>query len=347
MSNAERQSDEWEALQAVYGDDDGVLQKLSDTHWQMTLTRDTVTTTGCGGDTVATLDMKLPADYPSRQPPHIRITAPQWIVDETRLQQWQSQLVALWSPDTEALILVVEHVKELLGEQLDSNDDGLGTGIDESTGDEDVTKEDTANPTATSNQTSTTTTATRTFVPSSSKFQQPTRVFDTAIVDNAERYATTIYAGTPFHPPKSGSAELLQAFVTRVTSMEEVEWTLAHLLLENKKVAKASHNMMAYRFHRRRQNRTGRHEGVHNSNDDDDDDGTNQPPLLLVSDHDDDGEKGSGAKLAALLELTHTNDTMVIVSRWYGGIHLGPARFKWIASVARDALEECGCLGCS
>ena len=61
-----------------------------------------------------------------------------------------------------------------------------------------------------------------------------------------------------------------------------------------------------------------------------------------VSDSDDDGEKGAGSKLASLLDLTNVEDCMVVVSRWYGGVHLGPARFKWIAVVARQALEEAG-----
>ena len=65
----------------------------------------------------------------------------------------------------------------------------------------------------------------------------------------------------------------------------------------------------------------------------------------MVSDNDDDGEKGSGAKLAALLEMSDTMDCIVVVSRWYGGIHLGPARFKHIASTARDALVESGLIG--
>ena len=63
---------------------------------------------------------------------------------------------------------------------------------------------------------------------------------------------------------------------------------------------------------------------------------------VVVSDNDDDGESGSGAKLAALLELTGASNVLVVVSRWFGGIHLGPARFKYIASVGRQALEEAG-----
>lgn len=33
---------------------------------------------------------------------------------------------------------------------------------------------------------------------------------------------------------------------------------------------------------------------------------------------------------------------MVVVSRWYGGILLGPARFTHINNAARQLLDECG-----
>ena len=35
-------------------------------------------------------------------------------------------------------------------------------------------------------------------------------------------------------------------------------------------------------------------------------------------------------------------NVVVIVTRWYGGIHLGPDRFKHINSVARDVLLQQG-----
>ena len=91
---------------------------------------------------------------------------------------------------------------------------------------------------------------------------------------------------------------------------------LATLLRSNKKVARATHNMLAYRFVDER--------GV------------------CVADNDDDGESSSGAKLAALLELTGATNVLVVVSRWFGGQKLGPARFKYIASVGRQLLEETG-----
>ncbi len=32
----------------------------------------------------------------------------------------------------------------------------------------------------------------------------------------------------------------------------------------------------------------------------------------------------------------------VVVSRWYGGILLGPARFTYINNAARELLDACG-----
>ena len=133
-----------------------------------------------------------------------------------------------------------------------------------------------------------------------------------------ERLRVEITSGASFHPPKSGPSEEFQAHVATVTSVEQVKWVIAQLLTD-KRICKATHNMLAYRLI------DGR--GVQ------------------VSDCDDDGEMGSGSKLAALLELTSSQNVLVVVSRWFGGTLLGPSRFKYIASTARQALDEAGLLG--
>lgn len=56
----------------------------------------------------------------------------------------------------------------------------------------------------------------------------------------------------------------------------------------------------------------------------------------------DDGEGGAGAKLLNLLDLMKAKNVVVIVTRWYGGIHLGPDRFRHICNVAREILVENG-----
>lgn len=45
-----------------------------------------------------------------------------------------------------------------------------------------------------------------------------------------------------------------------------------------------------------------------------------------------------------LLQILDVKDVVVVVSRWFGGILLGPDRFKDINNCARQALEDCGYL---
>lgn len=71
----------------------------------------------------------------------------------------------------------------------------------------------------------------------------------------------------------------------------------------------------------------------------------------------DDGETGAGDKLLWLLEQRKEQNTIVMVTRWYGGIHLGNDRkifrssahielfrFKHIVNLAKEALDKLGCV---
>ena len=60
----------------------------------------------------------------------------------------------------------------------------------------------------------------------------------------------------------------------------------------------------------------------------------------VLADNDEDGESGAGAKMGALLDMMDVECCVVVVSRWYGGIHLGPDRFKHINNCARALLQE-------
>lgn len=60
--------------------------------------------------------------------------------------------------------------------------------------------------------------------------------------------------------------------------------------------------------------------------------------VILKHDNDDDGEDGAGSRLAQLLEMRNEDGVLIVVSRWYGGIHLGPKRFAHIVNVARELL---------
>ncbi|THH27644.1 hypothetical protein EUX98_g6549 [Antrodiella citrinella] len=65
---------------------------------------------------------------------------------------------------------------------------------------------------------------------------------------------------------------------------------------------------------------------------------------ILHQDNDDDGETAAGGRLAHLLQILEVNNVLVIVTRYWGGIHLGPDRFKHINQSARNALEIGGFL---
>ena len=61
-----------------------------------------------------------------------------------------------------------------------------------------------------------------------------------------------------------------------------------------------------------------------------------------AQDFDDDGESAAGGRLLHLLQVVGAQDVVVVVSRWYGGILLGPARFTHINNAARKLLDQCG-----
>ena len=60
----------------------------------------------------------------------------------------------------------------------------------------------------------------------------------------------------------------------------------------------------------------------------------------FLSDCDDDGESGAGARLLHLLDILGVKNVCVVVSRWYGGVHLGPDRFRHINNAARQLLAQ-------
>jgi len=112
---------------------------------------------------------------------------------------------------------------------------------------------------------------------------------------------------------------VFQAHICHVTSEDKVRRALNKLLLSSSKLQKATHNMYAYRFTEVSQ------EGV----------------AVLKHDNSDDGEDGAGSRLAQLLQMRKEDGVLVVVSRWFGGIQLGPKRFAHISNVARDHLDYC------
>ncbi|OBT76911.1 hypothetical protein VF21_04746 [Pseudogymnoascus sp. 05NY08] len=113
--------------------------------------------------------------------------------------------------------------------------------------------------------------------------------------------------------------EMKSVFVARcapVTSPDQAKQYLQHLLDSDKKVAKATHNITAHRIK-----------------------GDNG---ATYQDCDDDGESAAGGRLLHLMQLMDLWNVTVVVTRWYGGQKLGPARFGIINTVARDAFVKGG-----
>ncbi|KAI7825844.1 ribosomal protein S5 domain 2-type protein [Kickxella alabastrina] len=120
-----------------------------------------------------------------------------------------------------------------------------------------------------------------------------------------------IYTGAALEMKKS----VFVAHVARVKSAEDVQ-NVHDALLQDRKIAQATHNILAYRIQ------------LENGS--------------ISQDNDDDGETAAGKRLGHLLQLLEVVNVMVVVTRWYGGTHLGPDRFKLINNAARQALETGG-----
>ncbi|KAF8571218.1 hypothetical protein P879_06129 [Paragonimus westermani] len=121
-----------------------------------------------------------------------------------------------------------------------------------------------------------------------------------------------VFHGEPFVDRKS----VFQAHACHVETVGAVSRFISRVL-EDRKVAVATHNILAWRLVTR--SKTGTSDLVH-------------------SDCDDDGETHAGSRLLHLLTISGMENVAVMVSRWYGGIQLGPDRFKHINNVARQLL---------
>ncbi|KAH9855931.1 ribosomal protein S5 domain 2-like protein [Lenzites betulinus] len=59
----------------------------------------------------------------------------------------------------------------------------------------------------------------------------------------------------------------------------------------------------------------------------------------VVSAYDDDGEKYAGGRIQKVMQAEGVIDAVVVVSRWYGGEMLGPARFDHIEMCTREVCQ--------
>ena len=137
--------------------------------------------------------------------------------------------------------------------------------------------------------------------------------------EDKDHTTITVYewiSGEPLLDKKSA----FQAHLCKVYSESDVKDSLHQLLTSSSKIQRASHNMYAWRI----TDTTSREDGR----------------IIIKHDNDDDGEDAAGNKLAFLLDMRKDENVLVVVSRWFGGIHLGPKRFAHIVNVSRKLLVE-------
>lgn len=123
--------------------------------------------------------------------------------------------------------------------------------------------------------------------------------------------------GEPFTDRKS----TFQAHLAHVIILDQVSGVLQELK-KNRKVNNATHNVMAYRIFCKDRN-------------------------CFLQDCDDDGEAAAGSRLLHLLQILNVRDVVVVVTRWYGGILLGPDRFKHYNNCARNLMKDAGLIDIS
>ena len=109
-----------------------------------------------------------------------------------------------------------------------------------------------------------------------------------------------------------------------VSSPTEARAYIAHLVATDKRVARATHNITAWRI--RLQPATEAEARTE----------------IIYQDSDDDGESAAGGRVLKLMQMLDVWNMVVVVSRWFGGTLLGPERFRCIGVVARDALVKTG-----
>ncbi|XP_072169770.1 protein IMPACT-A-like [Diadema setosum] len=276
--NLTRQVDEIEAMSAIYGDDWCVVDEVSRIYC-IAVSDEARAHKIC-------LQVILPDDYPSTESPIYQLNAP-WLKNDNRvLLETSLADVCKENLGESALYLLVERIREFLTETVPPAE--IRSEAPEK---EPMPVES--------------------FSPSVSHLVREEEDVSPSQVCHIE--LPPIMHGEPITDKRS----TFQAHLAfPVVEVKQVKYLLQKLC-ENKKIANATHNIMAYRIYKEDRD-------------------------SFIQDCDDDGETAAGGRLMHLLQIVDARNVMVVVSRWYGGILLGPDRFKHINNAARNILDSSG-----
>ncbi len=115
----------------------------------------------------------------------------------------------------------------------------------------------------------------------------------------------------------SDQGSKFQGFLAEVDSYEEVLETVRKVK-EMDKCILSTHTIVAYRL------------------------SPSPDPNVILESCQDDGEKGAGGHVLRILKEHSISDVVVVVVRWYGGKHIGKARYDHIGNVTKEVLRISG-----
>ena len=128
------------------------------------------------------------------------------------------------------------------------------------------------------------------------------------------------------------------AHATTITHPSQLPALMISLHAMSKSISKATHNISAYRI----RSHTQLTPTIAKSRSDEAGLTDSNVQAIIYQDYDEDGETAAGGRLLHLMQIMDVWNVLVIVSRWYGGINLGPDRFRIINQVAREVLVAGG-----
>nr|CCC95677.1 unnamed protein product [Trypanosoma congolense IL3000] len=140
--------------------------------------------------------------------------------------------------------------------------------------------------------------------------EKKTRLQAMAREEELQATAVDVWSSDPIIDRKSKFV----AHMARVRSEECVREVVQHLRRQ-RHIAEAAHpTIYAYRF--------------------------TDSAGVMHADSDDDGETGAASRIMFLMEQKKVDGYVVVVTRWFGGILLGPDRFKHIMEVANNIISS-------
>lgn len=303
MENLTEQVEEIEALSAIYGDDFLVIDEANRIY-EIRVSNENDSWWS------ATLQFLLPPEYPAKVPPVFEIYSA-WM-NEADMFEASDMLHTISREHQGEIVLYhwVEALRTFIDEKFTDNSQNK---VDEQSNVDQINETDKDENIPTGEEVTGVQEDETLFEESKKSDYSKSEVDTLKLIKSAKSdEKPQIIHGEPFTDRKS----TFQAHLAHVVTQDQVRQVLEELK-ENRKINNATHNVMAYRIF------------IDDRN-------------SYLHDCDDDGEAMAGSRLLHLLQILDVKNVVVIVTRWYGGILLGPDRFKHYNNCARDIMKVAG-----